>query len=193
MSPPDVLEEPTFVFQVNKSWAIDLIAKDPVVVCTQRVVNSDSGGALGHPKVFINLVCTLAVRSSKVVAGDIMMCWKRDMPKQIVSQNFIDSGLALCPVGITLPWSSFLSWTAPIPPPVPKSTAKPRGLVQIFIHLFAGSSRHSHVRLQRKEIHTQEILRRKSAWTKYNIRGIRRTNQISTETLSLLIIFSRFL
>ena len=45
------------LFQINTNWAIDLIAEDPVVVCEQRVVSSDSGGALGHPKVFINLVC----------------------------------------------------------------------------------------------------------------------------------------
>ena len=43
-------------YQINPNFAIDLIAEDPVVVCEQRVVSSDSGGALGHPKVFINLV-----------------------------------------------------------------------------------------------------------------------------------------
>ncbi|KAL4239935.1 NADH dehydrogenase Fe-S protein subunit 6 ndufs6 [Mactra antiquata] len=41
--------------QYNPNFAIDLIAKDPVVVCNQRSVSSNSGGALGHPKVFINL------------------------------------------------------------------------------------------------------------------------------------------
>ena len=40
---------------VNTRFAIDLIAEDPVVVCTERVVFSDGGGALGHPKVYINL------------------------------------------------------------------------------------------------------------------------------------------
>ena len=40
---------------VNTRFAIDLIAEDPVVVCTERVVYSDGGGPLGHPKVFINL------------------------------------------------------------------------------------------------------------------------------------------
>ena len=44
------------LFQVNPNFAIDLIAADPVVVCEQRRVSSNSGGALGHPKVFINLV-----------------------------------------------------------------------------------------------------------------------------------------
>ncbi len=46
----------SYALQVNERFAIDLIAEDPVVVCTQRVVNSDSGGPLGHPKVYINLV-----------------------------------------------------------------------------------------------------------------------------------------
>ena len=41
---------------MNKRFAIDLIAEDPIVVCSQRNVWSNSGGALGHPKVYINLV-----------------------------------------------------------------------------------------------------------------------------------------
>jgi len=40
---------------VNTRFAIDLIAEDPVVVCEQRVVFSDSKGPLGHPRVYINL------------------------------------------------------------------------------------------------------------------------------------------
>lgn len=40
---------------VNTNFAIDLVHEDPVVVCTQRVVASDSGGPLGHPRVYINL------------------------------------------------------------------------------------------------------------------------------------------
>ncbi|XP_060593644.1 NADH dehydrogenase [ubiquinone] iron-sulfur protein 6, mitochondrial-like [Ruditapes philippinarum] len=40
---------------VNPRFAIDLIAEDPIVVCERRRVSSNSGGALGHPKVFINL------------------------------------------------------------------------------------------------------------------------------------------
>lgn len=39
---------------VNTQFAINLIAEDPIVVCHQRVVSSNSGGALGHPKVYIN-------------------------------------------------------------------------------------------------------------------------------------------
>lgn len=43
-------------FQVNPNWAIDLVAEEPVVVCDKRVVFSDGGGPLGHPRVYINLV-----------------------------------------------------------------------------------------------------------------------------------------
>lgn len=41
--------------QVNERWAIDLVAQDPVVVTDERTVVSTGGGALGHPKVFINV------------------------------------------------------------------------------------------------------------------------------------------
>jgi NADH dehydrogenase (ubiquinone) Fe-S protein 6 len=40
---------------VNERFALKLIQEEPVIVCTQRVVASDSGGALGHPRVYINL------------------------------------------------------------------------------------------------------------------------------------------
>ncbi|KAK6187273.1 hypothetical protein SNE40_005337 [Patella caerulea] len=40
---------------INERFAIDLIAEDPVVVVEARHVWSDSGGPLGHPKVYINL------------------------------------------------------------------------------------------------------------------------------------------
>ncbi|CAF0867257.1 unnamed protein product [Adineta steineri] len=40
---------------VNPRFAIDYIRNDPVVVCRTRGVWSDSGGPLGHPKVYINL------------------------------------------------------------------------------------------------------------------------------------------
>ncbi|KAK3608186.1 hypothetical protein CHS0354_039200 [Potamilus streckersoni] len=40
---------------INKKFAIDLVAKDPIVVVEGRSVFSHSGGALGHPRVFINL------------------------------------------------------------------------------------------------------------------------------------------
>merc|ERR1711874_200908 len=40
---------------INPEWAIDLIAEDPIVVVNASHVWSDSCGALGHPKVYINL------------------------------------------------------------------------------------------------------------------------------------------
>merc|ERR1711976_303317 len=40
---------------VTSKWAIDMVHAEPVVVCSQRVVFSDSKGALGHPRVYINL------------------------------------------------------------------------------------------------------------------------------------------
>ncbi|KAK3791038.1 hypothetical protein RRG08_001802 [Elysia crispata] len=40
---------------INPMWAVDLIAEDPVVVVEQNHVWSHSCGALGHPKVYINL------------------------------------------------------------------------------------------------------------------------------------------
>ncbi|VDH95552.1 NADH dehydrogenase [ubiquinone] iron-sulfur protein 6, mitochondrial-like [Mytilus edulis] len=40
---------------VNTRFAIDLIAEDPVVVCEASNVWSSSKGALGHPKVYINI------------------------------------------------------------------------------------------------------------------------------------------
>lgn len=40
---------------VNQRFAIDLINEDPVVLVDGNSVASNSGGALGHPKVYINL------------------------------------------------------------------------------------------------------------------------------------------
>jgi NADH dehydrogenase (ubiquinone) Fe-S protein 6 len=45
-----------YFFKVNPRFAIDFVRNDPVVVCKARGVWSDSGGPLGHPKVYINLV-----------------------------------------------------------------------------------------------------------------------------------------
>uniref|UniRef100_A0A8C0F7L0 NADH dehydrogenase [ubiquinone] iron-sulfur protein 6, mitochondrial n=1 Tax=Bubo bubo TaxID=30461 RepID=A0A8C0F7L0_BUBBB len=45
-----------FLLQVNKNFAIDLIAEQPVSEVESRVISCDGGGgALGHPKVYINL------------------------------------------------------------------------------------------------------------------------------------------
>jgi NADH dehydrogenase (ubiquinone) Fe-S protein 6 len=41
---------------VNKNWAIDLIAEQPIIKSEQRVVYCTGGDEhLGHPKVYINL------------------------------------------------------------------------------------------------------------------------------------------
>ena len=43
--------------QVNENFAIDLIAEQPVIEVDHRIIACDGGGgALGHPKVYINLV-----------------------------------------------------------------------------------------------------------------------------------------
>ena len=51
------------LFQVNENFAIDLIAEQPVSEVESRVISCDGGGgALGHPKVYINLVpCHLSL------------------------------------------------------------------------------------------------------------------------------------
>uniref|UniRef100_A0A3Q0S869 NADH dehydrogenase [ubiquinone] iron-sulfur protein 6, mitochondrial n=1 Tax=Amphilophus citrinellus TaxID=61819 RepID=A0A3Q0S869_AMPCI len=42
--------------KVNKNFAIKLVAEEPVTDIEARVVSCDGGGgALGHPKVYINL------------------------------------------------------------------------------------------------------------------------------------------
>ncbi|XP_044516122.1 NADH dehydrogenase [ubiquinone] iron-sulfur protein 6, mitochondrial-like [Gracilinanus agilis] len=42
--------------EVNENFAIDLIAEKPVCIVESRVISCDGGGgALGHPKVYINL------------------------------------------------------------------------------------------------------------------------------------------
>lgn len=47
----------TVCVKVNKNFAINLVAEEPVTDVESRVVSCDGGGgALGHPKVYINLV-----------------------------------------------------------------------------------------------------------------------------------------
>ncbi|XP_034513000.1 NADH dehydrogenase [ubiquinone] iron-sulfur protein 6, mitochondrial isoform X2 [Ailuropoda melanoleuca] len=49
-------EKITHTGQVNENFAIDLIAEQPVSEVGSRVITCDGGGgALGHPKVYINL------------------------------------------------------------------------------------------------------------------------------------------
>lgn len=46
-----------YCVKVNKNFAINLVAEEPVTHLEARVVSCDGGGgALGHPKVYINLV-----------------------------------------------------------------------------------------------------------------------------------------
>jgi uncharacterized Zn-finger protein len=40
---------------VNKKFAIDLVKEDPIIVCDAKSVASSNGGAIGHPRIFINL------------------------------------------------------------------------------------------------------------------------------------------
>ncbi|XP_012673692.1 NADH dehydrogenase [ubiquinone] iron-sulfur protein 6, mitochondrial [Clupea harengus] len=48
--------------EVNKNFAIKLVAEEPVSDVEDRVVSCDGGGgALGHPKVYINLDKTTKV------------------------------------------------------------------------------------------------------------------------------------
>ena len=45
-----------FLFQINEQFAIDLLAEEPVVCAKETQVWCDGGrGALGHPRVYINL------------------------------------------------------------------------------------------------------------------------------------------
>lgn len=55
----------TVCVKVNKNFAINLVAEEPVTDVESRVVSCDGGGgALGHPKVYINLVKPAVWRNS---------------------------------------------------------------------------------------------------------------------------------
>ncbi|KAK6490472.1 NADH dehydrogenase [Huso huso] len=42
--------------EVNENFAIDLVAEEPITEVESRVISCDGGGgALGHPRVYINL------------------------------------------------------------------------------------------------------------------------------------------
>lgn len=74
-----------FVFsKVNKNFAIKLVAEEPVSEVGHRVVSCDGGGgALGHPKVYINLVWR---RSSQHV--DAMQCFAQESMTTFASINY---------------------------------------------------------------------------------------------------------
>lgn len=57
-----------FLVKVNTKFAIKLVAEEPVRDVETRVVSCDGGGgALGHPKVYINLVRTSTPEMFQVV------------------------------------------------------------------------------------------------------------------------------
>lgn len=57
---------------MNKNFAIKLVAEEPVTDVESRVVSCDGGGgALGHPKVYINLVNEAALK--KITRTDAHM------------------------------------------------------------------------------------------------------------------------
>lgn len=59
-----------FNVKVNKNFAIKLVAEAPVSDVQDRVVSCDGGGgALGHPKVYINLVCHMLISKGRFFRG----------------------------------------------------------------------------------------------------------------------------
>lgn len=56
--------------QVNTNFAIKLVAEEPVTDIGARVVSCDGGGgALGHPKVYINLVRVCRYENSQIITN----------------------------------------------------------------------------------------------------------------------------
>ncbi len=52
--------------QVNKQFAIELIENVPPKKVTERVIACNGGhGALGHPRVYINLVRQLFIKNNR--------------------------------------------------------------------------------------------------------------------------------
>jgi len=48
--------------EVNKNWAINLINEVPPSSQKDRIVACNGGGGpLGHPKIYINLVCIFSL------------------------------------------------------------------------------------------------------------------------------------
>ncbi len=57
--------------QVNKQFAIELIENVPPKKVTERVIACNGGhGALGHPRVYINLVRQLLVQNHRRSANN---------------------------------------------------------------------------------------------------------------------------
>nr|CDS23041.1 NADH dehydrogenase iron sulfur protein 6 [Echinococcus granulosus] len=69
LSAPNAIESSA----VNKQFAVELIENVPPKRVTERIVACDGGhGALGHPKVYINLVQTSPVFTPVATAVSVM-------------------------------------------------------------------------------------------------------------------------
>lgn len=67
--------------KVNKNFAIKLVAEEPVTDVGARVVSCDGGGgALGHPKVYINLVSAYPAHTNMITWFDTV----HSKPKQFL-------------------------------------------------------------------------------------------------------------
>lgn len=61
--------------KVNKNFAIKLVAEEPATDIEARVVSCDGGGgALGHPKVYINLVSCRTHEDGTIANGWFSHC-----------------------------------------------------------------------------------------------------------------------
>ncbi|VDP46892.1 unnamed protein product [Schistosoma margrebowiei] len=60
----------SYVLQfVNKQFAEKLIAEVPPIACKENIISCDGGGgALGHPKVYINLVSQYQLLSGCIIS-----------------------------------------------------------------------------------------------------------------------------
>lgn len=66
--------------KVNKNFAIKLVAEEPVRHVETRVVSCDGGGgALGHPKVYINLVRTSTRETFKAIKNIMFLLLSVDL------------------------------------------------------------------------------------------------------------------
>lgn len=79
--------------KVNKNFAIKLVAEEPVSHVETRVVSCDGGGgALGHPKVYINLVRlrTRSLKTSRVLlllGVDGCVLWSSNHSKDLTCRE----------------------------------------------------------------------------------------------------------
>ncbi|VDM03187.1 unnamed protein product, partial [Schistocephalus solidus] len=82
---------------VNQSFAVDLISKVPAKKVTSHIACCDGGGgALGHPKVYINLVSSQVLRPpiyqnfvSSYLVGLEGCVQKGKVPSSLISGSFV--------------------------------------------------------------------------------------------------------